>query len=157
MYCKNCGAQIIDGSKFCRNCGQEIEAPRVAKPIYTTKEPPIPKKKTIPKKLPTTTTKKKHGLGKFLKFVIFSLLSIPILVLIILLVVSISKDVRAKSDTAKNLAEIDPGKSIEKLIENTEEDSLLADNVVITLESLNGYIVDKEIVTAFIGGMIWEI
>ena len=25
MICKNCGSEILDGSKFCINCGAKIE------------------------------------------------------------------------------------------------------------------------------------
>ena len=37
MFCKSCGAQIEDGTKFCPNCGAEqtVEAPQPAAPAYT--------------------------------------------------------------------------------------------------------------------------
>lgn len=160
MYCRSCGIEISDDSKFCYNCGQEIEVPNAAKIIETPKSPKIPKpieatkpiniptpikapqlpiiseKSQIPKpikaskqntpplpKMSSTYKKKKHGFGKFMKIVVISLLSVPVLVLITLLVVTISKNSFQKSDTAKNIDKIESGKNIERIIIEDKDDS----------------------------------
>jgi len=127
MYCTSCGKQIRDDSKFCHSCGEEIKVPGTVKPIDT------PIKKPIPKELPANI-KKKHGPGKFLKFVVFPLLSIPILVLIVLLVISIFNDISVKRDNSQNLAGIDPGLNIEKLIIKAEDNSLITDSAADEIE-----------------------
>ena len=144
MYCRNCGKQIIKGSRFCQNCGQEIDAAnekeinenakpspetpksqdtkKTIEPPSSVNAPPLPemtgKKQTNKKanaaeqntqRLPKKSApdkKKKHGFRKFIKIIIFSLLSVPVLVLLILLAITISKtrfqDTNIQNDAASN-------------------------------------------------------
>ena len=158
MYCRNCGKQIVEGSKFCQNCGQEIESANAEQISETTKSSTIPKphetlksidppatinapplpamtgksQSTKPIKAPKQNTKqlpqkpalnkkKKHGFRKFIKVVIFSLLSVPVLALIALLALTISKSWVQKSDIADNINEINYKQNLERLSEEDIE------------------------------------
>ena len=54
MFCKYCGAQIADGSKFCASCGGALEektAP-AAEPVYAAPSKPLSKKQYFSKVAP---------------------------------------------------------------------------------------------------------
>ncbi len=56
MYCRNCGKQIPDDSKFCQNCGQDMEVVREVKinePPNSSEEPK-PIETTKPINIPTS-------------------------------------------------------------------------------------------------------
>jgi len=88
MYCRSCGKQIPDASKFCQNCGQDT--PNAIKTSKSSVSPEILASKKTPK-ISSANKNKKHRSGKLLKIVMFLVLSMPILAILILLVVTISK------------------------------------------------------------------
>ena len=52
MYCKNCGAEMIDGAPYCPNCGAKSEIPSANQPMPTptayANTPPTPTVYTAP-------------------------------------------------------------------------------------------------------------
>ncbi len=54
MFCKNCGAELLETSKFCLNCGTKVEAPAAPAAPVAAAEPapspvsPTPKKNKTP-------------------------------------------------------------------------------------------------------------
>jgi hypothetical protein len=48
MFCKNCGTQITEGTKFCTNCGQTVPVPEAARPqpVYAVQKTDVQEQKT---------------------------------------------------------------------------------------------------------------
>lgn len=48
MFCKNCGTQITEGTKFCTNCGQTVPMVAAARsqPVYAVQKTDVQEQKT---------------------------------------------------------------------------------------------------------------
>lgn len=69
MYCKQCGKQIADDSKFCRYCGSTQDEPSVSQesPMSSNNEVSVDNSKDVPSDTSITTTNKEgksNRLGK---------------------------------------------------------------------------------------------
>lgn len=76
MYCKNCGKEIADDSKFCQHCGTAQQQVQVNEPTPVVEQP----KKKIKLEVPTIETnlsdKAKIGLGIYIGWVLLNFLCI---------------------------------------------------------------------------------
>jgi uncharacterized membrane protein YvbJ len=76
MYCKNCGKEIADDSKFCQHCGTAQLEVQVSEPTQVVEQP----KKKIKLEVPTIETnlsdKAKIGIGVYAGWVLLNFLCI---------------------------------------------------------------------------------
>ena len=76
MYCKNCGKEIADDSKFCQYCGTAQQQEQVNEPTQVVEQP----KKKIKLEVPTIETnlsdKAKIGIGVYTGWVLLNFLCI---------------------------------------------------------------------------------
>ncbi len=103
MFCKNCGKQLDDGSKFCDACGAEQGS---ATPI-SSKESRIESRPEM--------IRKKASKGKGLKITFFSLLGFMVILFVILILVLGSSEAINNDDIIKGIIEQEPKVDMEAI------------------------------------------
>ena len=91
MYCKNCGGQLEDGTKFCSQCGAGIDGVSPAaqpQPIIIQAQPQKPNSRPCPKckahnvQFQTVSERKKTGCFKVLLYIFLAISVLGWLILI---------------------------------------------------------------------------